>query len=126
MFNAGAVMFHGVTDDTLARAAALLGDARRRRPAAGRALATYERVGAQWWRDRLASWPPAGLADGVLVDAPPGAPAPAPGGLWLVGPEATAAPLRALRGFGYLRELVRRPGQPSPRWIWSARAPASP
>ena len=25
-FNAGAVMFHGVTDDTLARAAALLGD----------------------------------------------------------------------------------------------------
>ena len=33
MINAGAVMFHGVTDDTLARAAVLLGD-----PDAGRRL----------------------------------------------------------------------------------------
>jgi len=37
---------------------------------------------------------------------------PVPGGLWLVGPEGAAVPLRALRGFGYLRELLRRPGQP--------------
>ena len=37
MINAGAVMFHGVTDDTLARAAALLGDPDTRRPAARRA-----------------------------------------------------------------------------------------
>ena len=37
---------------------------------------------------------------------------PSPGGLWLIGPEGAAAPLRALRGFGYLRELLRRPGQP--------------
>jgi uncharacterized membrane protein len=37
---------------------------------------------------------------------------PIPGGLWLAGPEQAAAPLRALRGFGYLRELLRRPHQP--------------
>jgi hypothetical protein len=37
---------------------------------------------------------------------------PVPGGLWLIGPEGAAVPLRALRGFGYLRELLRRPGQP--------------
>jgi hypothetical protein len=37
---------------------------------------------------------------------------PVPGGLWLIGPEGAAVPLRALRGFAYLRELLRRPGQP--------------
>jgi hypothetical protein len=111
VFNAGAVMFHGVTDDTLARAAALLGDPDEADRLRTRALATYERLGAQWWRDRLASWrPPA--AD----DVPRGPRRvhlhPAPGGLWLVGPEQAVAPLRALRGFGYLRELLRRPHQP--------------
>src|SRR6185437_2850146 len=100
VFNAGAVMFHGVTDDTLARAAAPLGDP-----------ATYERLGASWWRDRLASWrPPA--ADDTF-----GSPRrvhlhPVPGGLWLVGPAEAAASLPARRGFCYLRELLRRPRQP--------------
>lgn len=37
---------------------------------------------------------------------------PVPGGLWLIGPEGAAVPLRALRGYGYLRELLRRAGQP--------------
>ena len=37
---------------------------------------------------------------------------PSPGGLWLIGPDGAAAPLRAMRGSGYLRELLRRPGQP--------------
>ena len=32
-------------------------------------------------------------------------------GLWLVGPADAAVPVRALRGFHYLRELLRRPGQ---------------
>jgi hypothetical protein len=111
VFNAGAVMFHGVTDDTLARAAALLGDPDRAARLRTRALATYERLGARWWRDRLAaSGPPA-------ADDAPGQSLrvhlyPVPGGLWLIGPEGAAVPLRALRGFGYLRELLRRPGQP--------------
>jgi hypothetical protein len=110
VFNAGAVMFHGVTDDTLARAAALLGDPDTAGRLRARALATYERLGAQWWRDRLASWRP---------QWPATCPAvrrvhlhPSPGGLWLIGPDGAVAPLRALRGFGYLRELLRRPGQP--------------
>jgi hypothetical protein len=37
---------------------------------------------------------------------------PVAGGLWLVGSDQSAAPLRALRGFGHLRELLRRPGRP--------------
>jgi hypothetical protein len=111
VFNAGAVMFHGVTDDTLARAAALLGDPGRAARLRAQALATYERLGARWWRDRLAAWRPpvAGAAS-----RGPGRVHmhPVPGGLWLIGPEGAAVPLPALRGFGYLRELLRRPGQP--------------
>jgi hypothetical protein len=98
-------------EDTLARAAALLGDPDRADRLRARALATYERLGAQWWRDRLAPWRPP-----VPGDVGRGSRRvhlhPVPGGLWLVGPEGAAAPLRALRGFGYLRELLRRPAQP--------------
>ncbi len=110
VINAGAVMFHGVTDDTLARAAALLGEpatAERRR---SRALATYERLGAHWWLRRL-------KASAPNRPETPAAPRrfrlhPAPGGLWLAGPAEAATPLRALRGFGYLGHLLRRPHQP--------------
>src|SRR5712671_4375072 len=80
VFNAGAVMFHGVTDDTLARAAALLGDPDKAGRLRTRALATYERLGAQWWRDRLASWRPA-AADGVSRGPRRVHLHPAPGGL---------------------------------------------
>jgi hypothetical protein len=111
VFNAGAVMFHGVTDDTLARAAALLGDPATATRLRARALATYERLGASWWRDRLMSWRPA------PADETPSGPRrvhlhPVPGGLWLVGPAESAVSLPALRGFCYLRELLRRPRQP--------------
>ena len=86
VFNAGAVMFHGVTDDTLARAAALLGDPDTAGRLRARALATYERLGAPWWRDRLASWRPP-----VAGDVSRGSRRvhlhPSPGGLWLIGPE---------------------------------------
>ncbi len=108
--NAGAVMFHGITDDTLARAAAVLGDADKAARRRARAIATYERIGAQWWRDRLVAWTPP-----TPAAAPLGAHRmrlhPLPGGLWLVGTDGAAAQLTALRGFGYLRELIRRSGQ---------------
>jgi hypothetical protein len=111
VFNGGAVMFHGVTDDTLARAAGLLGDPDTAGRLRGRALATYDRLGAQWWRDRLASWTPD--VPEIASDSSTRVHFhPAPGGLWQIGPEHAAVPLRALRGFGYLRELLRRPHQP--------------
>ena len=73
-----------------------------------RALATYERIGARWWRDRLGAWhpPPVSTHPPGQVKLLPGA-----DGLWLVGPADAAVPVRALRGFHYLRELLRRPGQ---------------
>jgi hypothetical protein len=110
VFNAGAVMFHGVTDDTLSRAAAFLGDPERAGRFRSAALVTYERLGAQWWRDRLIAWT-SPKADEALPGPQRAHLHPAPGGLWLVGPEP-AVPLNALRGFSYLRELLRRPGQP--------------
>ncbi|HVX23493.1 MAG TPA: hypothetical protein VHB02_19280 [Acidimicrobiales bacterium] len=107
--NVGAVMFHGLTDDTLARAAAALGDTTA---AAGRraaALATYTRLGASWWRDRLSDWqPPAAATPNVLRLSPSG------DGIWLVGTAEQAVPVKALRGYTYLRELLRRPGVPVP------------
>ncbi|GAA4361244.1 hypothetical protein [Angustibacter luteus] len=111
VMNAGAVMFHGLTDDTLARAAARRGDHQVADRLRANALATYDRVGAQWWRDRLASWsPPERPAPSLGVR--PVHLHPERGGLWRIGPDDAAVTLRPLRGFGYLRELVRRPHQP--------------
>ncbi|MCW2755830.1 MAG: hypothetical protein JWQ32_3241 [Marmoricola sp.] len=104
VINGGAVMFHGTTDDTLSRAWAVLGRDDEAAQARDRALHTYERIGAARWRDRLLrARRPAEAAVGSgsahLHQEP--------GGLWRIGSQATAVP--ALRGFGYLRELVRRP-----------------
>jgi len=105
--NAGAVMWHGVTDDPISRAHALLGneDAAARHRAA--ALATYERIGAGWWRDRLRN------------DGPAAEPAPAtnrtsylyqqPTGLWTVGREGRTFVLPAMRGLAHLHALLGRP-----------------
>lgn len=110
--NAGAVMWHGVTDDTLARAHALLGDpaaAQRHRAAA---LATYRRIGATWWRDRLLRELPAETGESVaggdsrvttihLHQQP--------GGLWLVGREGATFVLPAMRGLAHLHTLLEHP-----------------
>ncbi|HEY2176880.1 MAG TPA: hypothetical protein VGH85_23985 [Mycobacteriales bacterium] len=109
VFNAGAVMFHGTTDDTLSRAYAALGDTGRAEELRLRALATYERIGAPWWHDRLASWSSPG-GEPIAVGAGRMHLHPTPGGLWLIGRPGT--PVAGLRGYGYLRELIRRPGQP--------------
>jgi len=112
VFDAGAVMFHGVTDDTLARAAAGRGDPVSAGRLRDRALATYERLDARWWHGRLASWqPPAVSSETEPAGRAKAHLRPAPGGdLWLVG--SRAVPLRPLRGFGYLRALLRAPGRP--------------
>ena len=54
-------MFHGVTDDPLSRACALLGDHERAGVLRARALDAYQRLGATWWAERLVGpAPPAG------------------------------------------------------------------
>ncbi|MCW2856840.1 MAG: hypothetical protein JWR52_2455 [Marmoricola sp.] len=103
VINGGAVMFHGTTDDTLSRAWSVLGRADEAARARDRALRTYERIGAARWRDRLRARGPAEASVGPRSAHLH----PEPGGLWRIGSQATAVP--ALRGFGYLRELVRRP-----------------
>jgi hypothetical protein len=113
VINAGAVQFHGVTDDTLSRAAAVLGDTERSHRLRERALATYQRIGAPWWHDRLRGWQP---------PARPAAPHEPPGGVrfqrtvdgvWLVGAGA-GHPMRPLRGLDYLHRLVSSRGTPIP------------
>jgi hypothetical protein len=112
--NAGAVMFHGVTDDTLARAHAVLGDDAESARLRAQALATYERIGAQWWRHRLiTNLPERAVAPAAPVAEPTLATIhlyPTQGELWMIGHGPT--PVAPLRGYGYLRELVRRRGQP--------------
>ena len=102
--NAGAVMWHGVTDDPLARAYAFLGDpelAARHRAAA---LATYERLGALWWRDRLRALLPAEPSpspDRTVIHLHQ-----QPGGLWLVGREGATFVLPRMRGLAHLHALL--------------------
>ncbi|MEP9385146.1 hypothetical protein [Nocardioides sp. KR10-350] len=112
VFNAGAVMFHGLTDDTLARAAALTGDLGEAERLRQRALATYVRIGADWWHDRLRAWRPAPPArDGRDGRAGPARARlhPTGDGVWLVGAEP-GTPVRPVRGFAHLQALLARPG----------------
>jgi hypothetical protein len=107
VINAGAVQFHGVTDDPLSRAFDILGEPEKAAQLRRNALATYERIGAQWWRDQLLAWAPAGpeVHPDRLHLHPTG------GRLWVVGADGAPSTLPALRGLGYLHQLVRRPGE---------------
>lgn len=105
--NAGAVMWHGVTDDTLARGYALLGQGEAAARHRAAALATYERIGAAWWRDRLrAQLPtePLRAADATSVHLHE-----QPGGLWLAGREGATFVLPPMRGLLHLHALLSRP-----------------
>jgi hypothetical protein len=104
-------MFSGVTDVYLARAAHALGrsaDAARW-AASGRTHAA--RFGSIWWTQAAAALHdaaprplPAAALGGAAVLRPVG------GGMWMVGRAGAEVPLREMKGFGYLRLLVRRPG----------------
>ena len=113
VINAGAVMFHGVTDDPLSRAHALVGDQETARRCRERALGTYRRIGASWWHARLAASMP---TDADATTAPRGGWTlmPQPGGTWLVGAEGRAMPVRDMRGLTHLRELLHRAGTDVP------------
>lgn len=113
VINAGFVAFHGVTDDTLSRACARLGDNERAAALREKALDTYRRIGASWWYDRLAAWPP---------DVPEAASAtsevatsmtlrPGPPGVWLVGRGSDESAVPARRGLEHLHVLLSNPGR---------------
>ena len=105
VLNAGAVTFHGVVDDYLFRACQALGrpEEARWRAAAG---SCYQRMGASWWRGRLAgpglaAAPPAGPVVQLRPDAGSG---------WVFGPDGATVRLAGLRGLHYLHHLLRCPG----------------
>lgn len=110
--NAGAVMFLGVTDDTLARACDRLGDRERAVALRAKALETYCRIGASWWYDRLEQALPtaAGAGAGEASSATPMTLRPGPPGVWLVGRHGTETAVPARRGFEHLHVLLSRPG----------------
>ncbi|HEX4687630.1 MAG TPA: hypothetical protein VH228_12665 [Nocardioides sp.] len=109
--NAGAVMWHGVTDDTLGRALELLGRPAAAQPHLAAARATYERIGATWWRDRLRRHPLDGTTtEGAGARGPRVAHLhPQPGGLWLVGSPGSTFVLPRMRGLEHLHVLLGNP-----------------
>jgi len=111
VINAGGVMFHGVTDDTLARACDRLGDAERAAALREKALATYRRIGATWWRERLE-------ADAPVTREPERSTAmtlrPGPAGVWFVGRGSQESAVPARRGFEHLHALLTQPGTEVP------------
>lgn len=117
VLNAGAVAFHGVVDDYLHRAERVLG-----RPGATQwhsATSAYRRLGAVWWRDRLAA------AAGTVPETPVTAVHLHPDGDrgWIVGTGGATTSLPDLKGLHYVRELIRRPGTEISALDLSAAAP---
>ena len=105
----GALVFHGVTDDPLSRAAGLRGDHEQAARLRSAALATYTRIGATWWRRRLERWTdPTGttgtIGDGRMTLRP------GPQGTWLVGHAGSTAPIPARKGLVHLHTLLSQPG----------------
>ncbi|WP_185736097.1 hypothetical protein [Nocardioides sp. LS1] len=102
----GGVMFHGVTDDTLSRAADVRGDHAGAARLRADALATYARIGATWWRQRLEASAPGLPVDGdTRMTLRPGPP-----GTWLVGHAGTTTPVPTRKGMEHLHALLSRPG----------------
>jgi hypothetical protein len=105
VFNTGAIAFHGLTDHGLAIAADRRHDEAEAGRLRGRALATYTRLGASWWRARLLRDVPESPTVPTTWRLHPTRP-----GRWLVGPADSPASLPALRGLTYLQALVRGAG----------------
>ena len=102
----GALVFHGVTDDPLSRAADLRGDHEEAARLRSAALATYTRIGATWWRQRLEQWTTSSspAEDGRMILRP------GPPGTWLVGHAGTTTAIPARKGLAHLHTLLSRPG----------------
>jgi hypothetical protein len=107
--NAGAVAFEGVVDEYLGRAYRSLGRDAEAAAAMNVARGAYDRVGATWWTARLGATPavPSRTIPTTTVHMHP-----AGAGAWMVGAAERAVAMRAVKGFGYLRTLLRNPGVP--------------
>jgi hypothetical protein len=96
--------FHGVVDEYLFRANLALGRAEAT-TWRDRAMSCYERIGARWWRDRLAGGSDsAGRETSATIhlhQADTG---------WIVGRDGATAVLPDVKGLHYIRHLLQRPG----------------
>lgn len=105
--DAGAVMFGGVVDDYLFHACTALGRETEAEKWRVRAALAYQRLGARWWLSRVAA-PSASQAGSEASAAwhflEIGS------GLWTIGAEGATSTFPNLKGFHYLRQLLRRPG----------------
>jgi hypothetical protein len=113
VINSGAVMFHGVTDDTLARACQRLGDTERAGALREKALSTYRRIGATWWRERLEAQtsPVSEPERSTSITAMTAMTLrPGPAGVWLVGRAGQETAIPARRGLEHLHTLLSHPG----------------
>lgn len=104
--NGGAAAFDGIVDGFLSEAAAALGNRSDATRWARSAASLAERFGAKWWvrtfRAGAVATSPA--QPGIAVLRPGGA------GVWLVGRDGATVAVRQMKGFHYLRVLLRQPG----------------
>ena len=108
--NAGAVMWHGVTDDTLARGFAVLGETDTAARYRAAAASTYKRIGARWWQDRLdTELPNRRQPEDLVVHLRE-----QPSGLWLVGRDGATFLLPRMRGLEHLHQLISHPDHDVP------------
>jgi len=104
--NAGAAAFDGVVDGFLSEAAAALGRHTEATRWARSAASLAQRFGATWWVRRFSS--------GTVATSParPGTAVLRPGGdgVWHIGRDGVTVAVREMKGFHYLRVLLRQPG----------------
>jgi hypothetical protein len=109
--NAGAAVFDGIVDGYLGEAAAVLGRPDDATRWALSAASLAERFGAAWWFRKFSS---SSSSSGVVA-SPSQRPSTAvlqPGvdGVWTVGRDGRTVAVREMKGFHYLRILLRQPG----------------
>ncbi len=104
--NGGAAAFDGIVDGFLSEAAAALGNRSDASRWARSAASLAERFGAAWWVRTFSSGAVAATPaqPGIALLRPSGA------GVWLVGRDGATVAVRQMKGFHYLRLLLRQPG----------------
>ena len=104
--NGGAAAFDGIVDGFLSEAAAALGNGSDATRWARSAASLAERFGAAWWvrQFRGAAVAASPAQRGIAVLQPGG------DGVWLVGRDGATFAVREMKGFHYLRVLLRQPG----------------